>query len=197
MADETRTITQPEHDRFRVALEGPAPDEDGCVRPVLHDGHLIHEGGKREAPLVHMVCWDDDGTCRVVHGGDVRHVGDPSRPVPLDMRHSTASPVSLDVAVKDVAHRLTVNTRLAEPIHHALQVQTPIQLRFVNPWEATSDYTVSVDVAGRRVLDLRVSGKTTITPKAAPPDGCDPVEPTPAPRVQTMTDLLGRTNTPR
>jgi hypothetical protein len=192
MADETRIVTQPEGERFRLALEGPQPDAQGCERPVLHQGRLVHEGGSPELPIVHMVCWDSEDACSLTHGGEVRHVGDPERPVPLDMRHSTAKPVELDLRVSQVSHALGVQTTLQDPIHHALQLKTPIQVRFVNPWEAASQYSIGIAVGGRSVVEVSIRGKTVLTPHPAAPD---PYEVSEAPRVQSMTDLLGRKET--
>jgi hypothetical protein len=66
-------------------------------------------------------------------------------------------------------------------------------LRFVNPWEAASDYTVSVQLADRKLLQIQLTGKTVLTPQPAPPDSCLTSDPG-SPRVDTMVDLMGRGN---
>jgi hypothetical protein len=194
MADETDTqvITQKDSDRFRLAVEGPVPDAEGCAHPVLHEGQLIH-GGRKDLPIVHMVCWDEDDPCRVSGSAEFNHVGDPSRPVVLQMKHSSESPVQMALNVQPLDHGLAVQTDLQSPIHHALQLKTPVQLRFVNPWEAASDYTVSVQLADRKLLQIQLTGKTVLTPQPAPPDSCLTSDPA-SPRVDTMVDLMGRGN---
>lgn len=187
MADETRVITQPDGGAFRVTLEGP--DKDGCAQPIPHHGRLLHETG--EKPLMHTICWEPEEPCTVAHEGQMLHVGDPERPVPLDMRHSTEKPVELQVHVGPVEHGLRVHTRSCEPMHHAVQLQTPLQVRFVNPWVAESDYRLTVQLGNSRMLDVRLVGRTRLTPLAPTGETGD----APAPKVDVLTDLLGQTNT--
>ncbi|MCK6528605.1 hypothetical protein L6R50_13965 [Myxococcota bacterium] len=194
MADETRILTQKEGDALRLRLQGGALDEDGCPDPVVHQGSLAHTGIPGAPPIVHLVRLDEhDCGCSVVHGGTVAHVGDAERPVALDMRHSSTHPVALDVSVARVDHGLDVRTGLQEPIHHALQLKTPVQLRFVNPWEAVSDYAISVHVGTWPAVSIRIRGRTRLTPAPAPPDPClGPAADPDAPRVQFLSNLVGR-----
>lgn len=195
MADETRIITQPEGDEFQVGLSGQTPDPDGCVRPIVHQARMLHEPAAGGKPFVHMVCWDRDAACAVEHSGEVVHVGDPERPVPLDMRHSTAEPVKMDMAVSPLEHDLGVKTALDRPIHHALQLKTPVQLRFVNPWKAESSYTLEVRLGNRNLMSVNLNGTTTLTPCPPPPDPCAEAAKKPGPTIRTMADISGRTNT--
>jgi hypothetical protein len=196
MANEERKITQPEGARFRVALEGQEPDDQGCLHPIVHHGVLAHEGGAAERPLRHVLRMDQDVPCELGHSGEMRHTGDPERPVPLDMRHSSPEPVVLDLKVNQARHALAVDTSLTEPMHHALQLKTPLQVRFVNPWEAKSDYAMTVELAGRPLLSFKLQGTTTLRPEAAPPDPClesgGGQDGPGGLRVRTMTDVIGQ-----
>jgi hypothetical protein len=189
MSDETRIITQAPTDRFRVEHDGQRPDAAGCVHPIRHDARLVHEGGREELPFVHLVQMKQDEPCGVRTSGEIAHVGDPQRPVPLDMRHSSQAPVELDLRVRQLEHELRVSTGLQDPMHHALQLKTPLQVRFVNPWVAQSDYRVSVTLGKRRLIDVHIAGQTILSPRPAPPDPCtDPA----GARVRPVVDLLGR-----
>lgn len=192
MADETRVITQPPDARFRVEHDGQRPDADCCIHPIVHDARLTHAGNPQQ-PLVHVVQMRQDEPCGVKTSGELAHIGDPERPVPLEMRHSSPhGPVELDVNVRDVRHSLCVDTGLQDPMHHALQLKTPLQLRFVNPWTADSDYRVSLTLAGRTLLELRVAGRTVLAPQ--PADDCANRS---APRVRPIVDLLGNEDSDR
>jgi hypothetical protein len=189
MADETRLITQEPDARFRVEHDGQRPDADGCVHPIRHDARIVHEG-REELPFVHIVQMRQDEPCGVRTSGELAHVGDPERPVPLEMRHSSPhGPVEIDLRVRQAQHELRVSTDLQDPMHHALQLKTPLQVRFVNPWTAQSDYRVSVTLGNRQLLDVRIAGQTILTPRPAPPDSCTDAS---LPRVRPVVDLLGK-----
>ena len=68
-----------------------------------------------------------------------------------------------------------VKTALAEPIHHALQMRTPLQLRFCNTWHLASDYTLDINVGGRQLLSLHLSGASVAVPR--PCEGDEPCPP--------------------
>ena len=147
-------VTQPKGEAFAVV-------GDDRRDPLSHrfKGEVAHTTPP-EQPLVHRVCWDETRDVR----GRVAVVGDPEQPVTFDHRFPDAHPQT---------H--TVKTALAEPIHHALQMRTPLQVRFCNSWQIASNYTVDIDVAGRRWMTIRLSGATVATPKPCEDDDCPPV----------------------
>lgn len=152
MADEeTRKviITQPRGDAF--ALSGS--DRDDPLNHRLH-GDVIHRTDK---PIVHMHLWEEDCACTV----QVR--GDPDAPV--ELRHRFPD-----------EHRQSheMKTALDAPIHHALQMRTPLQVRFCNSWHIASDYTVGVEYQGRSLFGIRLTGATVATPQPCPEDECGP-----------------------
>lgn len=149
--EETRNIvvTQPHAQAFAVA-GSDAHD------PLSHrlGGEVTH---RTDRPLVHMHLFDDDCACR------------------LELRGSPDAPVALQHRFPD-EHRQThaMQTALDAPIHHALQMRTPLQVRFCNSWQVASDYSVGIDVGGRRLIDLRLTGATVATPQACPEEECAP-----------------------
>ena len=175
MADgETRVITQPDGKSFEVAHRGVVTVQGNeKADPLKHRlaGEMVHTSSA-ERPLVHMVLWDEDCACEV--RGRVTVAGDPEAPIPVAMRHSF-----LD------EHRQShvVKTGLAEPIHHALQMRTPLQVRFCNTWHLASDYTFEINLGRSRVITLRLSGATVAIPrpcedeKPCPPLVTQPVHP--------------------
>jgi len=187
MPPEERSITQPDGKSFRVAHEGQTPDDEGCIHPIIHQGTLLHEGHEKR-PLYHKVHFTHDESHALSHRGALTHRVDPATPVPLDMRHSTQEPVKLDLQVRSLGHQMGVTTTLQDPIHHALQLKTPLQVRFVNPWHAQSEYSFSLDVAGRTVMSLSVRGSTVFSPREPEPEVAGPS----VPRVRTMRDVTGR-----
>jgi hypothetical protein len=168
MADgETRVITQPEGTAFDISHRGVVAVE-GCERsdPIKHRvaGELVHSSTE-ERPLVHMVLWDEDCACEV--NGRVTVVGDPEAPVQVAIRHGFHD-----------EHRQShiVKTALADPIHHALQLRTPLQVRFCNTWHLASDYTLDINLGSTRVMSLRLSGATVAIPRPCEDDDlCPPV----------------------
>jgi hypothetical protein len=78
---------------------------------------------------------------------------------------------------------MRIPTRPGEPIHHALQMQTPLELRFCNPWQMDSSYQVEVTMGERRFLSIRLRGTTVCTPRPCddrpnePPPGGIPNQP--------------------
>jgi hypothetical protein len=178
MADETETeivvLTQPEGERLAldhagsVALHG----DDDCA-PMRHDvgARLTHV---TERPLVHMVCWDEDDLCRVQVEGRVTLAGDEKAPLHVTMAHRFENDHRQTHRIEPVDHTMHLPTALASPIHHALQMRTPLQLRFCNPWHIASDYTVEVTLGERRLWSVRLTGATVATPQPCADDDCPP-----------------------
>ena len=159
MSDSTRTqiITQPKsgcegHEAFRHA-------GSECDPPIHHhfEGGVTH---RSEQPIVQMHLWNEECVGQVNSQLVVR--GDAEAPVifshhfPEEHRQS---------------HRF--ETALSEPIHHALQMRTPLQVRFCNSWQVASDYSVGIDFSGRRLINIRLTGATVATPQPCQ-DDCPP-----------------------
>jgi hypothetical protein len=150
-------VTQPKGDAFDIS-------GNDSKDPLSHrlGGEVMHTTPP-EKPLVHMVLWDEEACCEV--DGRITVVGDEKQPVTVSHRFPDAHPQT---------H--TIRSALAEPIHHALQMRTPLQVRFCNSWQVASNYTVDVELAGRRWMSIRLSGATVATPQPCPPDDdCPPV----------------------
>lgn len=148
---ETRkvVISQREGGSFAVAGSDRAD-------PLSHrlGGEVTH---RTEQPLVHMHLWNE--ACV----GKVELRGNPDDPVIVDHRFPDHHPQT---------HGF--RTALDEPIHHALQMRTPLQVRFCNSWHVASDYSLAVDFRGRRLIDIRLTGATVATPRPCPEDACAP-----------------------
>jgi hypothetical protein len=110
-------------------------------RPALKHLHSTGE----HAPLVHVVCWDETRPCKVGVSGNITH-----------NQHLKVDPLE---------HELKVATKLAEPIHHALQMRTPLELRFCNPWHITSNYVFDFTMGKSQVLSIRLTGATACVPQ--------------------------------
>jgi hypothetical protein len=151
VAEETRKliVTQPEETAF--ALSGS--DRDPPMRHRIA-GDVNH---RTEKPIVHMHLWDEDCSCKLE--GDVVLRGNPDAPVVL--QHDFPE-----------EHRQShiMKTGLADPIHHALQMRTPLQVRFCNSWHVASDYAIGVQLRGREWLGIRLTGATVATPQPCPED---------------------------
>jgi hypothetical protein len=172
---ETLIVTQPDSAEFKVAHRG-ALGVHGIEKadPVQLrvGGEMVHSSTS-ERPLVHMVLWDEDCACEV--NGRITVVGDSDAPAYAVVRHRFETDHHQTHAVK---------TDLADPIHHALQMRTPLQLRFCNRWNIASDYTVEVNVGTRQLLSLRLTGATVASPQPCederpcyPPSVSQPVHP--------------------
>ena len=152
-------VTQPEGSAFAVA--GSA-----CHDPLRHQlGAEVVHSTTAEKPLVHLVLWDENCACEVK--GRITVAGDDGAPVTL--RHRFPDD-----------HRQThvITTALAEPIHHALQMRTPLQVRFCNSWQVASDYRIDVELGGRRWMSIRLTGATIATPQPCADESCPPGEST-------------------
>jgi hypothetical protein len=171
MADETKTllITQPEGAEFKARHHGVV-GVHGVEKadPLKHcvTGNLVHSSNA-DHPLVHMVLWDEDCACEV--NGRITLVGDPKAPIETVMHHRFEN---------DHAQTMSFKTALSEPIHHALQMRTPLQVRFCNAWHIASDYTLEINLGGNRVIGVRLSGATI-----AKPQPCEDDTPCPPPVV--------------
>lgn len=170
--DQTNTIVQVDGDRF--ALDHGAVGLHGVCDepPMAHSftGGVVH-GTDPEQPLVHMVCWDEE-PCQVE--GRITVVGDESAPVVVHMQHEFTSDHHQTLKVEPVDHNLNVATAAANPIHHALQLRTPLDVRFCNPWHVASDYRVEVNLGKNRVIGIRLTGATVATPQACQEPDCPP-----------------------
>jgi hypothetical protein len=161
------TLVQPEGTGFRhdgqVSLFGDAD------RPALrHElgGEVVHVTNK-DQPLVHMVCWDEDDSCRVEVSGKVTLAGDCEAPVQVRMAHEFTN-------VHDQTHQIA--TTLHEPIHHALQLRTPLEVRFCNAFHVVSDYTLEIRTPRGPLASLHLTGATICTPQPCPDETpCKPV----------------------
>jgi hypothetical protein len=150
-----------------VALYGEAG------QPALQHqlGAEVVHGTDPSRPLMHVVCWDTE-PCPVSLTGEVALVGDAGRPI----RHEIVGEHHQVLRVEELDHTLRVRTRLDEPVHHALQMRTPLQLRFCNPWHVASDYQVEINLGNTRVISVRLTGATVATPQPCEPEECPPGE---------------------
>jgi len=166
MAEESiNIIKQEEGDEFFVGHNGGVALYGNKEQPALqhqHQGLVLHETVK---PLVHMVCWDEEAQVDVQVSGRVTLVGDEKAPLPVTMTHHFANVHEQTMELKPFDHMMRVETKLAEPIHHALQMRTPLELRFCNPWQVDSDYTVALTVGGRPFIGIRLTGSTVAAPQ--------------------------------
>ncbi|MEG3158886.1 hypothetical protein U1763_00055 [Sphingomonas sp. LB2R24] len=175
MDEETETfvITQPLIGDERQAFRHAGSD---CDPPIAHrfEGGVTH---RTDQPVVRMHLWDQD--CVGKLDGQVVVRGD--RDAPITFEHRFADELQQ-------SHR--IQTKLAEPIHHALQMRTPLQVRFCNVWQVASDYSVGIDVAGRRLIDIRLTGATVATPLRCDDDCAAPAAAT-TPASGPVSDIRG------
>lgn len=172
MADEARIIKQEEGDRFALDHVDIAVYGDDKAPSLRHDvGGCVVHSTHRDQPLVHMVCWDEE-PCDVAVSGRVTLAGDPQAPFDFRMRHEFPGDHHQSHTVEPLDHTVRVETGLAAPVHHALQMRTPVQLRFCNPWHIASDYRLEIRVGERPVIGLHLTGATVATPQACRDDEC-------------------------
>lgn len=109
--------------------------------------HQVHSElvHRTDEPVVHMHLWNEDCVGKLEHSFE---------------------------SVHEQTHEM--KSSLANPIHHALQMRTPLQVRFCNTWQVASDYTVQVALRGQPLLDIRLTGATVATPQPCPEDECAP-----------------------
>lgn len=171
MADQEEvTLRQAEGDALRVKHEGQLHAShcgalqvhgDAKADPLQHrvGAELVHVTPP-DRPLVHMMLWDDE---RQV-SGRVTISGDASAPVHAKLHHS------FDNEHRQV-HR--IDSSLAAPVHHALQMRTPLQVRFCNTWQIASDYSLEIRLGDNRVIGVHLTGATIAKPLPCPDnEGC-------------------------
>jgi hypothetical protein len=173
MADETVTVTA---NQGGLALYGDVQ------KPSLKHLHST----SAHAPLVHMVCWDEAKPCKMdVDGkidlsGRVELAGDEKHPIPVNMYHHFTNVHHQNLIIEPLDHQLKVETKLSEPIHHALQMRTPLELRFCNPWHVTSNYVFDFKVGRSQVLSISLTGATICAPQPCAGDKpCPPASTAP------------------
>lgn len=165
MADETETliVTQPENAEFRAAHRA-AVGVHGVEKadPLKHrlSGEVVHASDPQH-PLVHMVLWDEEFEVN----GRITVAGDPEAPVQAVVRHRFET---------DHHQTHSVKTALSQPIHHALQMRTPLQVRFCNTWNIASDYTLEINLGQNRVIAVRLTGATVARPQPCEDEPCPP-----------------------
>jgi len=166
MADEPRELIleQREGDALRVEHCGTLRVHgDARADAMRHHAELVH-ATPADRPLVHMVLWDEDCACEV--NGRLTLTGDEAAPVHARLHHTF-----------DTDHRQThrIETALAAPVHHALQMRTPLQVRFCNSWQIASDYSIEIHLGGNRVIGVHLTGATIAKP--LPCEDTPPCEP--------------------
>lgn len=165
--EETNIITQKEGERFALDHQGALSLYGEKEKDALqHEfaGQIVHTTVK---PLVHLVCWGEEKPCEVEVSGKVTLTGDKDAPVEVKMTHHFANEHHQLLTVEPLDHHLKVETALAEPIHHAMQLRTPVQMRFANPWHLASDYMVEVKLGKSQLMTIRLTGATIATPQPA------------------------------
>jgi len=170
MADETNNpdVTEKVEKKFVHGHAAISLYGDKDRPPIAHqfEGRLSHSTSAQH-PLVHMVCWESEQTCRVDVSGRVLFAGDDKSPIPLKITHYFEG-ARCKLEVEPVKHTLDVSTELARPIHHALQMRTPLQVRFCNTWQVASDYLVDVKMGERSLFSIHLTGATVATPQPCP-----------------------------
>ncbi len=160
MADQEEvTLRQVDGESLRVTHQGKlCAEHQGTLRmqgdakadPVQHRGELVH-ATPPDRPLVHMMLWDEEAQVQ----GRLTLSGDPDAPVHARVHHS------FDTEHAQV-HRF--ETALAAPVHHALQMRTPLQVRFCNIWQIASDYSLEIRLGDNRVIGVHLTGATIAKP---------------------------------
>jgi hypothetical protein len=179
---ETETVILKQEEGERLAHEhggGVALYGDKGRPALAHqiEGSVLHATHPQQ-PLVHMVCWDADEPCRVEVSGQVVLAGDEKAPIPVVMTHRFDNAIRehMEMQVAPLDHTVNVSTGLAQPIHHALQMRTPLQVRFCNTWQVASNYTFEVRMGNRSLFSIQLTGATVATPQPCPEE-----EPCPPP----------------
>lgn len=140
-------VSQPKGTAFAVS---------GHAKADAVKANLLH---KTDEPLVHMHLWNEQ--CVGQLEAKVRLEGNPDKPVTVAHKFEN-----------DHAQSHKIETKLSEPVHHALQMRTPLQVRFCNAWNVASDYSVSLNLRGKPFLNLRLTGATVATPQPCPEEDC-------------------------
>lgn len=181
MAEEqTVTLKQEKGDELAIRHRGEMAVYGSEKQAAIQ--HVIHSS--EEKPIVHMVCWDAEEPCTMDIKGRLMLVGDTKAPIRLQIVQEQPCAVDLGGRVTvagdeksplrlQMSHTFDnphvqehkVVSKLAEPIHHALQLRTPLELRFCNPWHIASDYQVELKLADNRLLSVRLTGATVASPQ--------------------------------
>lgn len=176
MPDESREIIikQPDDEVLRHEHQGGMALYGNKNKDALqHEfaGQIVHHTAPNH-PLVHVVGWSNDEEVQMELKGTVTLTNDRDAPLNMRLVHEFPEPhhQTHDVTLAPVDHSLKVQTALAEPIHHALQLRTPIQLRFCNIFVITSDYNVQVNINGSPMINIRLRGTTQVEPKPCEED---------------------------
>lgn len=149
-------------------------DDPRCkleVGPLTHKleveplSHRIEVG-----PLYHKV-----EVAPLSHKVEVEPLSHKVEVAPLNHRVQV-EPLSHTLDVDPLSHTLDISTALAMPIHHALQMRTPLQVRFCNTWHVASDYVVDIKMGDRSLFSIHLTGATVATPQPCPEE-----EPCPPP----------------
>lgn len=171
--DQNITVGQRDGDRFALDHGSVVLHGADDTAPLAHEvAASITHGTAEGRPLVHMLCWDTE-PCDVSVSGTVALVGNEDAPVVVKMQHEFTGDHHQTLAVDPVDHTLHLDTAAAAPIHHALQLRTPLDVRFCNPWHIASDYVVEVNLGNNRVIGIRLTGATVATPQPCE-DPCPP-----------------------
>ncbi len=163
--EETNIITQKEGERFALDHQGAVSLYGEKEKDALqHEfaGQIVHTTVK---PLVHLLMWGEEKPFEVEVAGKVTLTGDKQEPVEVHMTHHFADEHHHLLRVEPLDHHLKVHTMLSEPIHHAMQLRTPVQLRFANPWHLASDYQVEFKLGNTKFMSIRITGATIATPQ--------------------------------
>jgi len=153
MADDV-ILRQPDDESLRL-------DHRGAMRHQV-GAELVHST-TAERPLVHMVLWDENA--KAGFDGRVTVAGDEKQPLHVRVRHG------FDGEHQQV-HR--IDTALHAPVHHALQMRTPLQVRFCNTWQIASDYAIEIRLGDNRVIGVHLTGATVAKPLPCDDEPCPP-----------------------
>ena len=179
--DRTRIIAQSPEDSFAHNLGGLSvygDAEQPALKHEMRGSCQVTHGSAPQRPLVHVLCWEEDRVCQAEMSGRVTLAGDPQAPFQVQMAHSFATDHRQTHVLAPTEHTHHVDTQPASPIHHALQLNTPLQVRLCNPWLIASQYLVELAIAGTSLLTIRINGETTATPQPeVPPSPPVAVEP--------------------
>lgn len=171
------TLTQEEDDHLSLDHGGVSLYGDKEKPALMHQlgGHVVHATAPQQ-PLVHLVCWgEQEEACKVDVAARVTLAGDEKQPLHVRMHHHFENEHKQSLDVNPLEHALNIDSTLSKPIHHALQLRTPLKLSFCNPWHFVSDYIMDIRMGKNQVISLRLTGATVATPKPCPDDACPPI----------------------
>ena len=146
MAEEKRiVIRQNPGDELAVDHQGGVAFFGARSQPALqhiHDACVVHETQK---PLVHVHSWD-------VERG----------PVVVPVTHQFQGDHNQTLNIQSFGHDMHVVSRESDPIHHALQMRTPIAVRVGMDCTCVmeSDYTFELRTAERQLFTMTMKGRT-------------------------------------